>query len=100
MKIKPTISVTKILDYLNCPFSYSLKYIEESAVIYHKSDNDSGKIIACLRAATKEENKILDDLTKLIPSYMLPNEFRFYDHLPKNQNGKIDRLKLKEEYLR
>jgi hypothetical protein len=29
MKIKPTISMTKISDYLNCPFSYFLKYIGE-----------------------------------------------------------------------
>lgn len=78
----------------------SLNYIEENAVIYNKSDIDNGKIIVCIRSVTRDENKILADLTKLIPSYMLPNEFRFYDHLPKNQNGKIDRLKLKEEYLK
>lgn len=77
----------------------SLNYIEENAVIYNKLDNDNGKIIVCIRSTTKDENKILADIAKLIPSYMLPNEFRFYDHLPKNQNGKIDRLKLKEEYV-
>lgn len=77
----------------------SLNYIEENAVIYNKSDNDNGKIIVCVRSTTKDENKILADIAMLIPSYMLPNEFRFYDHLPKNQNGKIDRLKLKEEYF-
>jgi len=78
----------------------SLNYIEENAVIYNKSDNDNGKIIVCIRSVTRDENKILADLANLIPSYMLPNEFRFYEHLPKNQNGKIDRLKLKEEYLK
>ena len=78
----------------------SFDYIEENAVIYLKSENDNGKIIAFVRSGIKDENKILNDLVKLIPSYMMPNEFRFYDHLPKNQNGKIDRLKLKEEYLK
>lgn len=78
----------------------SMKYIEENAVIYHKSENDNGKIIAFVRTAIKDENRILYDLAKLIPSYMMPNEFEFYDHLPKNQNGKIDRLKLKEDYLK
>lgn len=77
----------------------SLNYVQENAIIYHKSEDDNGKIIVCICSTTKDENEILTDISKLIPSYMLPNEFRFYDHLPKNQNGKIDRLKLKEEYL-
>ena len=76
----------------------SIRYIEESAVIYHKSENDNGKIIAFIRTAIKDENRILYDLAKLIPKYMLPNKFEFYDHLPKNLNGKIDRLKLKENW--
>ena len=77
----------------------SLDYVEENAVIYNKSNDDNGKIVVCMRSSTKDEDKIIKDLAKMIPSYMLPNEFRFYEHLPKNQNGKIDRLKLKEEYL-
>lgn len=76
----------------------SLNYIEENAVIYRKSDNDNGRIIACIRSVTTNENLILNDLSKLIPSYMLPNEFKFFEHLPKNQNGKIDRLQLKMEF--
>jgi len=38
----------------------------------------------------------MDGLRCLLPSYMMPNEMRFFDRLPKNQNGKIDRLALKE----
>jgi D-alanine--poly(phosphoribitol) ligase subunit 1 len=78
----------------------SLGYIEENAVIYIKSDDSNGSIVACIRSLIKDENKIIDDLSKIIPSYMLPNFIRFYDHLPKNQNGKIDRLQLKEEFLK
>ncbi len=77
----------------------SLNYIEENGVIFHRSENDNGKLIACVCSKINDENKILNDLVKYIPLYMIPDYFRFYDHLPKNQNGKIDRLKLKEDYL-
>jgi len=29
---------------------------------------------------------------------MIPDKYVWYDNLPKNQNGKIDRLKLREEF--
>jgi D-alanine--poly(phosphoribitol) ligase subunit 1 len=76
----------------------SLVYIEENAVIYIDSADNIGKIIACVRSINTEEFRIISDLEKLIPSYMLPSEFKFYDHLPKNQNGKIDRLQLKMDF--
>lgn len=77
----------------------SLDYVIENAVIFSKNETDNGKIIVCLHSDNKDEQSFLQDLSKLIPSYMLPNELIFYDNLPKNQNGKIDRIKLKEEYL-
>lgn len=79
----------------------SLDYIEENAVIYinNNYNETSGKIIGCVRSINVEESRIIKDLEKIIPSYMLPNEFRFYEHLPKNQNGKIDRLQLKLDFV-
>ena len=76
----------------------SLSYVEENGVIYKKNGN-SGKIIAFVHARQDEEI-ILQDLKLKIPSYMLPDEIIFHVHLPKNQNGKIDRLQLKEIYLK
>lgn len=76
----------------------SLSYVEENAVIYLKGDDDNGRIIACLRLRSHDDKSILSDLAKLLPAYMMPNEIKLYEHLPKNQNGKIDRLKLQEEY--
>jgi len=76
----------------------ALPYIEENAVVYIKTDDTNGRIIACLRSGIVDESKIISDLEKIVPSYMLPNEVKFYEHLPKNQNGKIDRLQLKNEF--
>jgi len=75
-----------------------LDYISESAVIYNKTDNDNGVIIACISANINQEDNIIEDLREFIPSYMLPNKLLFLEELPKNQNGKIDRMALKREY--
>ena len=76
----------------------SLYYIEENAVIFIKMNDEAGKIIACIRTSFQNEKKILDDLAAYLPAYMIPNEIRYFEHLPKNQNGKIDRLQLKEQF--
>jgi len=76
----------------------TLNYIEENAVVYHKTDDNNGRIIACVAAQLGDEQKILADLRELLPSYMIPNDIKFMNSLPKNRNGKIDRLALKEEF--
>jgi D-alanine--poly(phosphoribitol) ligase subunit 1 len=38
-------------------------------------------------------------LGEVIPKYMIPNKFVHYLKMPMNANGKIDRLKIKEEIL-
>lgn len=74
----------------------SLTYINENAVIYIKDPDDNGRIIACISSEFKDENRFFQDISLLLPSYMLPNSIKFFEQLPKNQNGKIDRIKLKE----
>lgn len=37
------------------------------------------------------------EMSAVLPSYMIPSRFIRMDHLPRNTNGKIDRLLLKEE---
>jgi acyl-coenzyme A synthetase/AMP-(fatty) acid ligase len=41
-----------------------------------------------------------DHLKKLIPNYMMPARFTAYEALPKNANGKIDRPRLKDAFIR
>ena len=36
---------------------------------------------------------------RLVPKYMLPNIYEKLDALPMNANGKIDRVKLKEQFI-
>ena len=46
-----------------------------------------------------DESKIREDLSQIIPGYMVPNTFYLLKELPKNSNGKIDRRKLAELYF-
>ena len=43
-----------------------------------------------------DTNKIKDDLSKTLPSYMVPNKYIILDNMPLNSNGKIDRNQLKK----
>ena len=43
-------------------------------------------------------DKIKTKLSFLLPTYMLPRVFIEKDKLPKNNNGKIDKKKLKTKY--
>ncbi len=75
----------------------SINYISEAAVVYITENTDRGKIIACICSDEKNTNNIIKELQKLLPSYMIPDSFVYYEELPKNQNGKIDRLKIKSQ---
>ena len=73
----------------------SIDFVKESAVIYLDNEKYLSKIIACLSSEMKDELKITEVLKKYLPSYMLPDLYFYFDILPKNQNGKINRLELK-----
>ena len=67
-------------------------------MIHINNERCKNKIFAYLRTGNKDENQIKAELTNYIPTYMMPDDYFFVDHLPKNQNGKINRLRLKENF--
>jgi D-alanine--poly(phosphoribitol) ligase subunit 1 len=76
----------------------SVDFIHESAVIFVDNSNYKSKIIACIKSNETEVDKINFEIGKQLPSYMMPDIIMFYENLPKNQNGKIDRLRLKMDF--
>ena len=61
-------------------------------------DHATDKIVCCA-ASSIDEGSIATEARKKIPAYMLPNEWKLYDELPMNPNGKIDRALLKKQYF-
>lgn len=72
------------------------KNVTQSVVVYHKINDKFGDIvafIAVLDSLSTEEIKT--QLKKELPDYMLPKKYVILNQLPKNQNGKVDRAKLR-----
>ena len=73
----------------------SIGEINQAAVVYKKSGEIYGKIIACITLNSEiTKLEIRQKLQNIIPDYMIPHIFRIMDQLPKNRNGKIDKQEL------
>jgi D-alanine--poly(phosphoribitol) ligase subunit 1 len=70
--------------------------VNEAAVIYERINESLGQIVAFVAATGVESNMVLNELKKLVPEYMVPRKLYVLDFLPKNQNGKIDKVALKD----
>ena len=81
---------------------HALAGLRESAVVAIQSEGFEGSIICCAYAPA-DESVTVESLRKrlagLLPSYMLPARWLRYEVLPKNANGKIDRPRLKSDFL-
>ena len=75
-----------------------LDYISE-AIVLHGSSNGFSQIVAVVSTENgKVATDIRNDLKQIIPDYMIPRTFHMLSALPKNSNGKIDRVKIAEMY--
>ena len=84
------------LEEIEAAFN-SLEYVNEAGVIYRKFKNGLGQIIAFVAMnQEKEIDFIFNEIKEILPSYMIPKTIRILAELPKNQNGKIDRVSLKQ----
>jgi len=81
---------------------HALSGLQESAVVAIKSEGFEGWLICCAYVpAADVDNSITnlrEGLAKLVPGYMLPARWMRYDALPKNDNGKIDRPRLRNQF--
>ncbi len=75
-----------------------LDYISE-VIVLHGNSNGFSQIVAVVSTENSElVTEIRKDLKQFIPDYMIPTTFHKVKHLPKNANGKIDRVALAETY--
>ena len=74
----------------------TLDYVNEAAVIYERINESLGQIVAFVALNSEREDKeVSADLKKLVPEYMVPKKLFILEQLPKNQNGKTDKVALK-----
>ncbi len=74
----------------------SIKEIEIGVCIH---DNVKDQIILFLIGKEVNDKKVKDILRTKLQEYMIPNRIIHLEELPYNANGKIDRKKLKADYL-
>lgn len=85
------------LEEIEAAFN-TIPSVGESAVIYKKSNGEIGSILAFVstQAETTEQNLYASIKSKL-PQYMIPKTIKILNQLPKNKNGKTDKIRLLEE---
>ena len=73
----------------------ALPEVKECAVIYRKLGDGLGEIIGFAALATPRlPEELIREVAAIVPAYMVPKRVRLLDDLPKNANGKIDRIAL------
>jgi D-alanine--poly(phosphoribitol) ligase subunit 1 len=69
--------------------------VKECAVIYRKLGDGLGEIIGFAALATPRlAEELIREVAGRVPAYMVPKRVRLLEDLPKNANGKIDRIAL------
>lgn len=73
----------------------TLTQVRECAVVYQKFTAGMGQIVSFVACSTDTSGEeLFIQISSIIPPYMVPKKFVLLDELPKNANGKIDRVAL------
>lgn len=75
----------------------SCEGIKEAVVVANSNDKRGASLTAYYVPISGREvigTELRKNLTQILPIYMIPSSFRKIDSLPKNRNGKVDRLAL------
>ena len=68
--------------------------VSNCLVLYIKKN-----IIAAVETKKISKNKFDKYLNQNLPNYMIPKKFLFYKRFPSNKNNKLDRNRIKKEYI-
>jgi D-alanine--poly(phosphoribitol) ligase subunit 1 len=69
--------------------------VKECAVIYRRLGGGLGEIVAFAALGTpRTSEELIEGVAAIVPRYMVPRRVTVLEALPKNANGKIDRIAL------
>lgn len=74
----------------------TIDFVERSCCLY---DSNAKQIVLIYQSKQKMDMKILEILSGYLPKYMVPTKIVWMEDIPINKNSKIDRVKLKKEYI-
>ena len=67
-----------------------------TAVCLYKNEEDK---VVCVYEGTATDEELVNHIKGIIPKYMFPNKFVKLTQMPYNANGKVDRVKIRNEYI-
>ena len=83
---------------------HALSLLQECAVVAIEAEGFEGATICCayVPADGSEVSSLVlrKSLASALPQYMIPSHYLVFEKLPRNASGKIDRLKLRDEFRR
>jgi D-alanine--poly(phosphoribitol) ligase subunit 1 len=71
-----------------------LPRVGECAVIYRKLGDGLGELIGFVAGESIDPDELVRGVARLLPAYMAPRRISVLQALPRNANGKIDRIAL------
>lgn len=71
----------------------ALEFIDVGCCLF---DEKREKIILCYQSKEACDKAIVRELSKVLPKFMWPQQFRHFEQLPMNKNSKLDRVLLKK----
>ena len=81
----------------------ALGLLRECAVVAVTTSGFEGTAICCAYVAPPGVDRSPSDLrqrlTEVLPSYMAPSQWKSFETLPLNANGKVDRPRLREYFM-
>lgn len=73
----------------------AVESIKSCACVYDKNND---KIVLVFEGKKKSEQELIEKASSALPAYMRPNIYKRVKSMPTNQNGKIDRRLLTDNY--
>ncbi len=76
---------------------YRIPHVQDAVVVPVPDETIGNRLVAFLVLAgdnTTSSDKVMDQLGKFLPKYMLPEKVLIEEQLPNTSNGKVDRQKL------
>lgn len=81
----------------------AISFVAKAETIALRRNDEVKKIVSLVQlnemGSEDYKTRILEELTNVLPDYMIPSDIKIIDRIPLNQNGKADKQQLTQLYL-